>query len=225
MTPCKENSESQMHPSKPPEVYVHSKHPLVSHVIRRTLCSDSLLRDSVRVLPRLWEVQRATDQHHIVILDTCSVNNWAEFLTRCIPFGYRVIMLLAPELADCMGQASLLHLGVSGILTLSNDLEQELIAAIHSVIQGKLWISRTTFQQYVEQTTSFLHRSARSHHAFTARQEQIFSFIIKGLSNRQIATILGISERTVKFHVSNILQKKNVSNRQALVKTSASKCG
>jgi hypothetical protein len=40
---------------------------------------------------------------------------------------------------------------------------------------------------------------------------------VSGLANKEIADILAIAERTVKFHVSNILQKCNVENRRDLL--------
>jgi FixJ family two-component response regulator len=39
---------------------------------------------------------------------------------------------------------------------------------------------------------------------------------LRRLSNKEIAGILGISERTVKFHVSNVFGKLQVDNRQSL---------
>jgi DNA-binding CsgD family transcriptional regulator len=38
------------------------------------------------------------------------------------------------------------------------------------------------------------------------------------LSNKEISHALGISPRTVKFHISNILQKANAKNRKGLIK-------
>jgi DNA-binding CsgD family transcriptional regulator len=69
----------------------------------------------------------------------------------------------------------------------------------------------------VKQTNLLLTRSSRETHGLTAREEQIHKFLVQDFSNRQIGAILGISERTVKFHVSRILQKKQVKNRQALI--------
>jgi DNA-binding NarL/FixJ family response regulator len=42
--------------------------------------------------------------------------------------------------------------------------------------------------------------------------------LAKGLANKQIASALGISEHTVKFHVSSIYTKLNVSNRTEAVR-------
>jgi len=54
---------------------------------------------------------------------------------------------------------------------------------------------------------------------FTTREEQIVNFVVRGYSNKQIGSALGISERTVKYHVSNILQKSRVSTRKELLES------
>lgn len=47
----------------------------------------------------------------------------------------------------------------------------------------------------------------------TSREREIFSLMASGLSNHQIGQQLFITERTVKYHVSNILRKLNASSR------------
>src|SRR6185436_6117057 len=49
----------------------------------------------------------------------------------------------------------------------------------------------------------------------TVREQEVFEQMADGLSNRQIAHALGISEHTVKFHVSAILGKLGVATRSA----------
>ena len=52
--------------------------------------------------------------------------------------------------------------------------------------------------------------------ALTPREREVMEFLLRRLSNKEIAEILGISERTVKFHVGNILNKLHVNSRQEL---------
>jgi len=53
----------------------------------------------------------------------------------------------------------------------------------------------------------------------TEREKDVLEFVVKGLSNKEVARALSISEGTVKIHVSNILGKLNVSSRtEAAVK-------
>jgi len=53
----------------------------------------------------------------------------------------------------------------------------------------------------------------------TDRQRAVLRLIAAGLSNKQIARPLAISERTVKFHVTSILGKLQVENRAQAVAT------
>jgi DNA-binding NarL/FixJ family response regulator len=50
----------------------------------------------------------------------------------------------------------------------------------------------------------------------TIREGQIIDGITKNLSNKEIANLLNISERTTKFHVSSVLSKFGISKRQEL---------
>jgi DNA-binding NarL/FixJ family response regulator len=47
----------------------------------------------------------------------------------------------------------------------------------------------------------------------TPREAEVLGLLAQGSSNRVIAQLLGVSERTVKFHVSSILSKLNAANR------------
>ncbi|MEV6328789.1 response regulator transcription factor [Streptomyces sp. NPDC051909] len=54
--------------------------------------------------------------------------------------------------------------------------------------------------------------------SLTAREQEIFELIATGMSNQEVAQSLVLSEKTVKFHVSNLLRKLGVRNRtQAIV--------
>lgn len=52
----------------------------------------------------------------------------------------------------------------------------------------------------------------------TARESQIAAFVTEGLSNREIGERVGISEKTVKNHVSNILSKMHAHRRSEIMR-------
>ncbi len=52
----------------------------------------------------------------------------------------------------------------------------------------------------------------------TERERQVLEWLAKGLANKQIAVQLGISEHTVKFHISSIYAKLNATNRTQAVR-------
>jgi DNA-binding NarL/FixJ family response regulator len=51
---------------------------------------------------------------------------------------------------------------------------------------------------------------------FTERENEILDLIREGMSNKQIAAILKISEQTVKNHISNMMEKARAKNRTEL---------
>ena len=63
-----------------------------------------------------------------------------------------------------------------------------------------------------------LETSADLAEPLTSRELEVLEQMAAGLSNRQIALALGISEHTVKFHVSAILGKLGVSSRSAAIR-------
>ncbi len=49
----------------------------------------------------------------------------------------------------------------------------------------------------------------------TAREKEVFNLLIKAKSTKEIAGLLRISEKTVRNHISNVIQKLGVNSRSA----------
>jgi DNA-binding NarL/FixJ family response regulator len=95
-----------------------------------------------------------------------------------------------------------------GILPLDASAE-ELLAAIHALSQGLI---------VGEQSLLFASEEEMlASSPLTNREMEVLNLLSKGLANKQIAIALGISEHTVKFHVSSIYTKLNVTNRTEAV--------
>lgn len=58
----------------------------------------------------------------------------------------------------------------------------------------------------------------KNNYALTAREIQIVKLVCDGFLNKNIATSLGISERTVEFHITNIYKKTNITTRIGIAK-------
>ncbi len=59
------------------------------------------------------------------------------------------------------------------------------------------------------------------HEPLSAREEEVVALLLQGKSNKQIANTLGITTRTVEFHISHIYEKLGVSSRaEAIIKLS-----
>jgi DNA-binding CsgD family transcriptional regulator len=61
-------------------------------------------------------------------------------------------------------------------------------------------------------------RSVRSQVKLTRREEEVLCGLMKSLANKEIASNLNLSERTIKFHVSSLLAKFRVRGRMELVR-------
>lgn len=86
----------------------------------------------------------------------------------------------------------------------------ELCAAVHALAQGLIV---GTTELLFETESEPLSRGPLSE-----RESEVLNLLSKGLANKQIAVALGISEHTVKFHVSSIYQKLHVTNRTEAVR-------
>ncbi|MOA69591.1 Spore germination protein GerE [compost metagenome] len=53
----------------------------------------------------------------------------------------------------------------------------------------------------------------------TKREQEVMNLLVQGKSNKQIARELGISDYTVRDHVSSLLRKLGVSSRAELIAT------
>ncbi len=47
----------------------------------------------------------------------------------------------------------------------------------------------------------------------TTREKEVFKLLVSGLTTKEIASNLGISEKTVRNHISNVMQKLGVKGR------------
>jgi NarL family two-component system response regulator LiaR len=98
--------------------------------------------------------------------------------------------------------------GAIGYLLKDMDMH-ELADAIRSAYAGKSILAPAAAQTLVATTT----REPEQDWGLTNRQCEVLGLIVEGRSNAQIARELQISQSTVRFHVSEILQKLGVSNR------------
>lgn len=112
----------------------------------------------------------------------------------------------------------LLRVGVAGVVMRSSSCEM-LLEAIESVSSGKVWLQRDllaeTFGEssHVRRSCSELHRITQ----LTQREREIIAIASCGLTNRQIANKVHVSEATVRHHLSSVFAKLGVANRGELI--------
>ncbi len=82
------------------------------------------------------------------------------------------------------------------------------VQAVMTLLNNQPWFKKTTFPHAVKELTI-----TAAELGLTARQGEILAMITQGLPNKRIAQALGVSEQTVKEHVSGILERLDVHNR------------
>ena len=111
-----------------------------------------------------------------------------------------------------------LELGASGFISKSSGLD-DIRAGINAVLEGDIWAPDVPVPVTDEDPgVSDLLERLRT---LTPQQSRVLAMLGEGLLNKQIAYELGVSEATIKAHVSAILLKLNVDSRtQAVIKLS-----
>ena len=104
---------------------------------------------------------------------------------------------------------ALIDAGADGYL-LKDTEPDTLLGQIKQIAQGEVILSDSIKDLLLERSSS-----QDPIHALTDREMDVLQLIAKGLSNKQIAAQLFISEETVKVHIRNLLRKLNVHSRVA----------
>jgi NarL family two-component system response regulator YdfI len=178
-------------------VLIHVSSPALRAGLRALLSSDK----TIKVVNDALDEQSEAD----VVITSASP---ASFLNNETDSALSAgILLLSDDQLNFQEMRRLIR--VWGILPTDSSAE-ELTAAIHALSQGLIVGAPALL---FESDSEPLERGP-----LTDRESEVIGLLAKGLANKQIAIALGISEHTVKFHVSSIYTKLNVTNRTEAVR-------
>lgn len=112
-----------------------------------------------------------------------------------------------------------LQLGAKGYLSKSLD-HKDVVKAIRATRTGEIWAGRKvlaeTLEGLLQKTQETNLPLSEMREALTDREQEIVGWVIQGMTNREIAGLLGISDNTVKTHLRNIFGKLKISRRLQL---------
>ena len=167
-------------------------------------------------LPALWaQSHQAGD---MVILDARvpGLPSWADaamqqLLKRC------PTLVLSPMPSDELGY-QVLEAGAQGFAHVYTA-EDALPQIMGSLAQGAVWVGRSLLSQMLRNLSQRLPAPAATPHwaqGLTPREQEVAQMAAVGASNQATAQSLDITERTVRAHMSAILEKLQVSDRLML---------
>ncbi|CAI8855143.1 MULTISPECIES: response regulator [Bacillus] len=155
-------------------------------------------------------------QPDIVLMDLYMPEMDGIEATSCIKKEYpNVKVLVLTSFSDQAHVLPALKAGASGYIL--KDVEpDQLVEAIRSAYKGNIQLHPDIASALLSQTLPQEEKQESSNihvDVLTARENEVLQLLAKGMSNKEIASVLVITEKTVKAHVSSILGKLNLSDR------------
>ena len=170
------------------------------------------LRQVIENLPGVEVVAEATQPQNLPAVEV-----WVLASADLLPRGneHPALLLLSNDPADAL---RLVNYPLWGILPLETG-ETELEAAIQALGEG-LCVGAPSLLRgmLVRRPNSEADADEFNTQPLTERELEVLQLAAEGLANKQIALSLGISEHTVKFHLSSIYTKLGVTSRTEAVR-------
>jgi len=130
----------------------------------------------------------------------------------------RILMLTVSDEEEDLYEA--IKAGANGYLLKEISVE-EVAEAVRAAVQGQSLISPSMASKLLNEFNSLARRAAEQEQAptpvLTARELEVLRLVARGMSNREVAAALFISDNTVKNHVRNILEKLHLHSRMEAV--------
>jgi two-component system, NarL family, response regulator LiaR len=200
--------------------------------------ADGLFRQGLRLFLALQEdiqvVGEAADSPHalgiaeslhpdVLLLGVLMLKaSGLEFLSKLRTKSLKTKVLIFSGTLDDAFIAEALQHGAMGYL-LKTSTHSDLVKAVRTTCAGEIWAQRQMLTQVIEcmrQKISELqnHPIEQVEH-LTEREHEIVQWVMQGMTNKEIAIRLGISEKTVKSHLHSIFGKLKVTRRFQLLRT------
>jgi len=152
----------------------------------------------------------------IVLLDfDLGEDHGSQFISAARQAGYKGKFLMITAGMTATESSIALQLGASGIF-LKHNSPVTLAKAIRLVASGEMWVDQRVIQLMAD---GVHHREDPGvRRLLTEREQQVLRGIFEGLTNKEIAAQIGVSEGAVKATLQQLFQKTRVRTRSQLVR-------
>jgi len=138
-----------------------------------------------------------------------------QFISAARRAGYTGRILMVTAGMNAAESSSALQMGASGIF-LKHNSPSTLAKAIRMVAAGEMWVDPRVIQLMADGVQQREDQSVRR--MLTERERQVLRGIFEGLTNKEIAGQIGVSEGAVKATLQQLFQKTRVRTRSQLVR-------
>lgn len=202
----------------PIRILIADDHPVVRSGVRALLESDSRL-EVVGEAVNGDEAMRLAEslQPDLVLLDITMPNASGIAVTERLKAKYPNLVVLILTMHEDEGLLhEALRAGAAGYV-IKRAEDSEIIGAILATHRGDIFVHPAMTRALLHQPAQGEHRRGVVKDALTPREVDVLRLLARGNTNRQIASLLGLSTRTVENHRANLMGKLGVASRVELM--------
>ncbi len=209
-----------------------TKNPMKRHGIRVEIVDDhALIRDAIRLALKSEEsighievarsaaeaisVARATSPDVIILDYRLPDGDAPDVIDRLREQGCQAEIVVLTSFGERRNIRAALDHGARAFLTKRATDMERLATAVVNAAAGRDTMSEDALAEFLNSVREGA--PAHSQREMTSREKEIWRLVAKGKSNSEIAAAVFVTERTVKYHISNLLQKTGSRSRAELV--------
>jgi DNA-binding NarL/FixJ family response regulator len=192
-------------------VVIADDHVLVREGLRKLLELDS----NIEVIDEVGDGQGAIniarkEKPDIIIMDVNMPGTDGIVATRVIKRELPLVRIIALTVYEGEEVVDMVKAGASAYI-LKDVAGSELVDTIHRVMNGEVVIYPRVANRLVRELRQSENR--KSEIRLTKREKDVLTLLVKGNTNKEMAEVMFISEKTVKNHLTSIFRKLGVKDR------------
>jgi len=201
-------------------VIVACQYPLINEGISKIIQDDNKIKVISKVSNIIDLVQSCEEfPFDILLLDVDLRGlNVQKLLSLVKKNRSSKVILIVDNNYDESSLVNSIRSGVRGYLLKETD-SNHLTKSIKTVHDGELWVERKMMVKVIDafSTPSKNDKGRDQIYGLTETEAKVVKHVLSGLTNKEIASQLYISEKTVKFHLYKIFKKLETKNRSELI--------
>ncbi len=188
-------------------------HPIVRKGLRQLVASHADLEvcgEASGVDDAFEQVK--TNRPDVVVIDlSLATGHGLELIERIRKHDENIKMLVSSMHDESIYAERVLRSGASGYIN-KKEAPEKIVDAIHDVLRGEIYVSGRVADQLLRRVRAGHAANEDPMSTLTNRELEVFELIGRGMSTKQIAQKLGISQKTVEAHRDGIKGKMNLKN-------------
>ncbi len=188
-------------------------HPIVRRGLRQLVANQADLEVCGEASGVDEAFEQVTSTHpDVVVIDlSLSSGHGLDLIDRIKNYDKNIKMLVSSMHDESIYAERVLRCGASGYIN-KKESPEKIIDALHDVLRGEIYVSAQVADQLLRRVRSGQPPDKDPMAALTNRELEVFEMIGRGLTMKQIAQKLDISQKTVEAHRDGIKGKLNLKN-------------